>query len=105
MAIAQVYTWNPRPGAVEQFIGIAKRADKIIRGLGGSTRTLTSVAGGAPNAILYIIETPNWKAHAELSTKLETDSDWRKLMSETNSTDKPTADLVSSAVYSEIPLG
>jgi hypothetical protein len=105
MAIAQVYTWNPRPGALEQFIGIAKRADKIMRGLGASTRTLTSVAGATPNAILYVIETPNWKAHAELSTKLETDKDWQKLMAEVNSTDKPTADLVSSAVYSEIPIG
>jgi predicted RNA methylase len=105
MAIAQVYTWNPRPGALEQFMGVAKRADKIIRGLGASTRTLTSVAGATPNAILYVMETPNWKAHAELSTKLETDKDWQKLIAEMNSMDKPTADLVSSAVYSEIPLG
>ena len=105
MAIAQVYTWHPRPGAVEQFIGIAKRADKIMRGLGATTRTLTSVAGPNPNAILYVIETPNWKAHGELSTKLETDKDWQKLIAEVNSTDKPTADLVSSAVYSEIPIG
>lgn len=105
MAIAQVFTWKPRPGAIEQFLSIAKRADKIIRGLGGATRTLSSVAGANPNAFLYIIETPNWKAHGELSTKLETDKDWQKLIAEVNSTDKPTADLVSSAVYSEIPLG
>jgi len=105
MAIAQVFTYSPRPGAIEQFIGIAKRADKIIRGLGATTRTLTSVAGPTPNAILYVIETPNWKAHGELSTKLQTDADWQKLVAEVNSTDKPTADLVSSAVYSEIPLG
>lgn len=40
MAIAQVYRWNPRPGVLEQFMGVAKRADKIIRGLGGTTRLI-----------------------------------------------------------------
>jgi hypothetical protein len=105
MAIAQVFTYRPRPGAMEQFIGIAKRADKILRGLGATTRTLNSVAGTVPNAVLYIIETPNWKAHGELSAKLETDADWRKLVAEVTSTDKPSADLISSAVYAELPLG
>ena len=105
MAIAQVFTYTPRPGATEQFLGIAKRADKIIRGLGGITRTHSAVAGANPNAFIYVIETPNWKAHGEFSTKLETDKDWQKLMAEVTSMDKPTADLVSSAVYSEIPLG
>ena len=51
------------------------------------------------------METPSWKARGELSAKVETDSDWRKFMDEVTSTDKPTVDLVSSAVYSEIPLG
>ncbi len=40
MAIAQVFTYTPRPGATEQFLAIAKRADKIIRGLGGTTRRI-----------------------------------------------------------------
>ena len=45
MAIAQVFTYTPRPGATEQFLAIAKRADRIIRGLGGTTRTHSAVAG------------------------------------------------------------
>ncbi|MGA8642328.1 hypothetical protein [Candidatus Binatus sp.] len=105
MAIVQVFTYNPRPGATEQFLAIAKRADKILRGLGATTRTLSSVAGPTPTALLYVVETPNWKAHGELSTRLETDADWRKFVAEVTSTDKPTVDLVSSAVYAEIPLG
>ncbi|MFZ2062102.1 MAG: hypothetical protein WAU82_13900 [Candidatus Binatus sp.] len=105
MAIVQVFTYNPRPGATEQFLAIAKRADKILRGLGATTRTLSSVAGPTPTALLYVVETPNWKAHGELSTMLETDADWRKFVAEVTSTDKPTVDLVSSAVYAEIPLG
>ena len=31
MAIAQVFTYSPRPGGIEQFLGLAKRADKILR--------------------------------------------------------------------------
>ena len=105
MAIAQVFAYTPGPGATEQFLGIAKRADKILRGLGATTRTLAAVAGANPNALIYVIETPDWKAHGELSSKLQTDKDWQKLVAEVTSTDKPSADLVSSAVYSEIPLG
>ena len=105
MAITQVFTYTPRPGGLEQFIGIAKRADKILRGLGATTRTLSAIAGANPNAFIYVIETPDWKAYGELSSKLQTDKDWQKLVAEVGSTDKPSADLVSSAVYSEIPLG
>jgi hypothetical protein len=105
MAIAQVFSYIPRPGGVEQFMSIAKRADKILRSLGATTRTLSSVAGGAPNALLYVIVTPSWKAHGELSTNLETDKEWRKLVDEATSNDKPSVDLASSAIYSEIPLG
>src|SRR5260370_42508956 len=68
MAIAEVFTYSPRPGGIEQFLGLAKRADKILRALGATTRTLTSVAGGpAPNGFLYIVETPNWKAYGSLA--------------------------------------
>jgi len=106
MAIAQVFTYRPRPGGIEQFLGLAKRADKILKGLGATTRTLTSVAGGpVPNAFIYVVETPNWKAHGELSAKLETDTDWRKFVAEVSAIDKPSVDLISSAVYAEIPLG
>jgi hypothetical protein len=106
MAIAQVFTYRPRPGGTEQFLSIAKRADKILRGLGATTRTLRTVVGGPTSTgFIYVMETPNWKAHGELSAKLETDQDWRKLVEEVSSTDKPSADLISSALYTEIPLG
>ena len=106
MAIAEVFTYGPRPGGIEQFLGLAKRADKILRALGATTRTMTSVAGGAaPNAFMYVVETPNWKAYGELSAKLENDADWRKFLGDFTSNDKPAVDLISSAVYAEIPLG
>src|SRR5271156_4710680 len=105
MAIAQVFTYIPRPGGVEQFMSIAKKADKILRSLGATTRTLSSVAVAAPNALLYVIETPDWKANGEISTKLETDKEWRMLVDEVTSNDKPSVYLVSSAIYSETRLG
>ena len=106
MAIAQVFTYRPRPGGVEQFLNLAKRADKIFRALGASTRTISNVAGGpAANAFMYVVETPNWKAHGELSAKLDTDADWRKFVAEMESTDNPPVDLVSSAVYTGVTIG
>ncbi len=106
MAIAEVFTYSPRPGGIEQFLSLAKRADKILRALGATTRTMTSVAGGpTANAFMYVVETPNWKAHGELGAKLEADADWRKFLADVNSNDKPAVDLISSAVYAEIPLG
>jgi hypothetical protein len=106
MAIAQVFTYRPRPGGIEQFLGLAKRADKILRSLGATTRTLGNVAGGpAPNAFMYVIELPNWKAHGEFSAKLDTDSDWRKFLADVESADKPPVDMISSAIYAEIPIG
>ena len=105
MAIAEVFNYSPRPGGTEQFLVLAKRADKILRALGATTRTFTNVAGGPANAFVYLVETPNWKAHGELSAKLETDPDWQKFLAEVTSNDKPAVDLISSAVYAEIPLG
>jgi len=105
MAIAQVFSWHPRPGRIADFMAIAKKADKIIRGHGATTRTLNSVSGGVAGGITYVIETANWKAFGDLEANLQTDKAWQALLAEVNSTDKPTADLISSAVYSEIPLG
>ena len=105
MAIAQVFVWRPRPGRIADFMAIAKRADKIIRGLGATTRTLNQVAGGIAGGIVYVIETANWNAYGDFGAKLQADKAWQALIAEVNSTDKPPGDLVSSAVYSEIPLG
>jgi hypothetical protein len=105
MAIAQVFSYHPRPGRRADFMAIAKRADKIIRGLGATTRTLNQTAGGVAGGVLYLIETANWTAFGDLATKLQTDKAWQALVAEVTSTDKPTVDLLSAAVYSEIPLG
>jgi hypothetical protein len=51
------------------------------------------------------METPNWKAYGELSAKIEADPDWKKFVAEVGSMEKPSVDLVSSALYAEIPLG
>ncbi len=105
MAIAQVFLWQPRPGRLADFMAIAKKADKIIRGLGATTRTHNQASGGVPNGVLYVIETADWKAFGDLNTKLQTDKAWQALVAEVNSTNQPTGDMISSAVYSEIPLG
>lgn len=104
MAIAQVYEFRPRPGANEQFVANSKRADKIIRRLGGATRMHSTLVGATPNTFIYVIETPDWKAYGEFTAKLEADGEWRAFLAEVDN-DKPAADMLTSAVYSEIPLG
>jgi hypothetical protein len=105
MAIAQVYTFHPHPGRTADFMAIAKKADKIFRGLGATTQTINSVSGGVAGTILYVVETADWKAFGDVAAKLQTDKAWLALAAEMSSTDKPTADLLSSSVYSEIPIG
>ena len=85
-------------------MAIAKKAEKIVRGLGATTRTLNQVAGGV-GGIVYVIETANWNAFGDFNAKLQVSTAWQALVAEMNSTDKPTGDLLSSALYSEIPLG
>ena len=105
MAIAQVFAWRPRPGRLADFMTIAQRADKIIRGLGGNTRTLNAAAGAVPSAVLYVIETADWSAFASFQNKMAADKAWQALITEVNATREPTSDLVSSTLYSEIALG
>ncbi len=82
MAIAQVFTYRPRPGGTEQFLAIAKRADKILRGLGATTRTLSTVVGGPTSTgFIYIMETPNWKrtaSSARSSRLIRTGASWSR---------------------------
>jgi hypothetical protein len=105
MAIAQVFAWHPRPGRLADFITVAQRADKIIRSLGGSTRTLNAAVGAIPGGVLYVIESTDWNTFATLQSKMASDKAWQALLAEVNSTKEPTSDLVSSALYAEVLLG
>ena len=104
MAISQVFVWHPRPGRIADFMAIVRKADKIFRGLGATTRTLNRVFGGVPGSVVYVVETADWRAFGDFNAKLQADKAWLALIGDVNSTEKTAGDLLSSAVYSEIPL-
>jgi hypothetical protein len=59
-SVAQVFSWRVRPGRRKDFMKIAVSADKILRRLGATTRTLDSLAGGeAAGTMTYVIECPD----------------------------------------------
>jgi hypothetical protein len=62
------------------------------------------MVGATPNVVIYLIEMPNWQAYGDFNGKLAADAEWGTFMAEVNMA-TPAADMLSSAVYSEIPLG
>lgn len=105
-SVAQVSSWRVRPGRLNDFMGIAVRADKILRRLGAATRTLNNVAAGKDaGTVVYVVECPDMNAFASLQNRMETDKEWQALLGEVNSDRNPTADLVESELYTEVAVG
>jgi len=103
---AQVLAWRLRPGRLEDFIKIAGRADKILKKFGATTRTLNNVvAGDQAGTALYIIECTDMKAFGALQDRMQTDQEWQAFIREVYSDPNPTADLVGSSLYTEVPVG
>ena len=101
---AQVMAWRPRPGRLEDFLKIAARADKLLRKFGATTRTLnTPVAGDQAGTMLYLIECTDMNAFGALQSKMQSDKEWLAFLAEVNS--NPTADLIGSSLYTEVPVG
>ena len=105
-SVAQVMAWRLRPGRFEDFTRIAARADKILRKFGATTRTLNNVvAGDQAGTIIYVIECTDMNAFGALQSRMQTDKDWQAFIAEVNSERNPTADLVGSSLYTEVPVG
>ena len=102
-AIVSIGVWRPHAGRLQDFMGGVARAKKIHERLRGKVRVFNSQFGGEPFSIRYVIEYADWKAFGELGAKLETDAEWLALVAEF--TRDPSADLVSSQVAVEVPVG
>jgi hypothetical protein len=68
-------------------------------------RVYEPATGPNTGALLHIVETPNWKAYGEYRTKIEADPEFRAFMTEIRNSRDPIADIVSSEVVEEVPLG
>jgi hypothetical protein len=105
-SVAQVLAWRLRPGRLEDFVKIAGRADKILKKLGATTRTFNNViAGDQAGTAIYVIECTDMRAFGVLQVQMQTDKEWQAFIREINSDPNPTADLVGSSLYTEVPVG
>ncbi len=104
-AIASVAVWRPRPGRLQDFMGVVVRAKKIHERLRGKVRVWNSQFGGEPLSVGYVIEHPDWKTFGEFGAKLEADPEWLALVAEWGSMREPPAELIRDQVSVEVPVG
>jgi len=81
------------------------RGTRIVTRDGGKLRQWNTATGGEPGTIALGIETANYKAFGEYSAKLEADPEWRAFLAELQGEREPAADLISSTMYVEQPVG
>ena len=102
-SVAQVLSWRVRPGRRKDFIRVAANADRILRRLGATTRTLDNViAGEMAGTMTYVIESADMNKFAALQNQMQTDKEWQAFIREMESDPNPTADLIETSLYSEI---
>jgi NIPSNAP protein len=102
-AVVSIRVWQPHSGRLQDFTARVARAKRIHERLRGKVRVFNSHFGGVPLSVCYIIEHPDWKAFGEFRATVEADAEWLALVAE--NTRDPTADLISSQVLVEVPVG
>jgi len=103
--ILQTFVYRARPGQLSRFMKDVDRAGKIVSRDGGKVRHWNTATGGEPGTIVIGVETANYKAFGEYAAKLEADPEWRAFLAEIAGEREPTADLISTAMYVEQPVG
>ena len=103
--VLQVFVYRPRPGQLSHFMKNVAKGSKIVHRDGGKVRQWNTATGGEPGTIVIGIETANYKTYGEYAAKLEADPEWRAFLAEIEGDREPAADLVSSAMYVEQPVG
>jgi hypothetical protein len=105
MPIGQVRVIRPRPGRRQDTFNLAARAKRIHERCGGKVRIFEPITGPNVGTLLQVVETSDWKAYAEYRTKLETDPEYRALLTEIQNNRDPSADIISAEVLEEVSLG
>ena len=103
--ILQTLVYRARPGQLSRFMKDVEHAAKIVSRDGGKIRQWNTANGGEPGTIVIGVETANYKAFGEYAAKLEADPEWRAFLTQIAGEREPAADLVSSAMYVEQPVG
>ena len=101
MAIAQVAIWRPIPGRFEDFIKVAKQAQKIQERLGAQVRIWQTQVGHNAGTIAYVIQHPDGAAYGQFIDKLNGDGEWQQLVASFQK--DPPAEPVQSNLFQELP--
>jgi hypothetical protein len=100
-AIAQVATWRPRDGHLQEFMANVATAKKIHERLGAKVRVWQSLFGGQAMSVGYVVEHAGWEAFGKFGAKLEADAEWQNFWGKAIA--NPTADLIQNSVLTEAP--
>jgi hypothetical protein len=100
-AVAQVASWRPRDGKIQEFYAKVATAKKIHERLGGKVRVWQTAIGGQPMTVGYVIEHASWADFGKFGEKIEKDTEWQSFWTEALA--RPTADLIQSSLVTEPP--
>lgn len=104
MAVATITRWKVRTGRVADFLIPVAEAKRIIENLGGNVRIWQPIYGGDAGTVSFVVEHADQAAVAAFAAKLQADGEWQALLQKyILSNDDPTADLVGTALVTEVP--
>jgi hypothetical protein len=98
-AVAQVATWRPRDGHLQEFLANVATAKKIHERLGAKVRVWQSMFGGQAMTLGYVIEHAGWEAFGKFGAKLEADPEWQSFWSKALA--NRTGELLQNSVLTE----
>src|SRR5215472_11571689 len=106
MAILGTTIWKVRPGKTQDFLVNAASAKKILERLGGRVRLVNQVVGTLAPAMIFIVESSDWKAYGDLQAKMQDDSEWQEFFGRVIANNvNPSADLIGTGLSTDVPVG
>jgi hypothetical protein len=92
------------PWQDEGFLANAASAKKILERLGGRGRLVNQAIGTNAPAMVFIVESPDWKAYGDLQARMQTDKEWQAFFAQAISNNaNPAADLIGTGLSTDVP--
>lgn len=106
MPVLGTTVWRVRPGKTEDFLANAASAKKVLERLGGRVRVINQAVGTNAPSMIFIVESPDWKAYGDLQAKMQADSEWQDFFAQAIANNaNPSADLIATGLSTDVPLG
>jgi hypothetical protein len=78
---------------------------EILERLGVRGRLVNQAVGTNAPAMIFILESPDWKAYGDLQAKMQTDPEWQGFLAKAISNNvNPPADLLGTGLSTDVPL-